>query len=477
MGWDFCDILYLEFSRHSPNVMSPNTQYQFVLLKGIHVSQVLLVDDDIEFAEVARSIIEFLDHDVEVANCLEGAYKYLETQSFDHILLDFMLPDGSALHLIDKLNKFEKVPFITLITGHPAVKNIIAGMCGPKVNHLVKPLQREDLEQVLSGKPKISKQTGSSTIKKHFDCLVGESAPMQELYEMIDRVGKTAANVMLMGESGVGKEVVAQALHTASLTRGPLVVTNCGALSRELIGSELFGHEKGAFTGAVGRKPGVFEQANGGTLFLDEITEMPLAMQPNLLRVLESKRVTRMGAVKDIQVDCRIISATNRTIDELAESKVLREDIYFRLAVFPINIPPLRERSSDIPLLAIAFVEQLNNENDTQFAWQEQQLETLKDYSWPGNIRELRHAVHRAYIMSDPMSKVITLPKSFESPFSKNKQPKNKVSAGQTIDDVEKELIRVTLEKVEGNKTLAAQMLGISTKTLYNRLNTWEKEA
>ncbi|MFT6895960.1 MAG: two-component system response regulator HydG [Paraglaciecola sp.] len=443
----------------------------------MYVSQVLLVDDDIEFTQVARSIIEFLDHDVEVANCLEDAYKCLEMQSFDHILLDFMLPDGSALHLIDKLNKFEQVPFVTLITGHPAVKNIIAGMCGPKVNYLVKPLQREDLEQVLSGKPKVNKRASSSVIKKHFDCLVGESAPMQELYTMINRVGKTGANVMLMGESGVGKEVVAQAIHTASLNGGPLVATNCGAFSRELIGSELFGHEKGAFTGAAGRKAGVFEQANGGTLFLDEITEMPLEMQPNLLRVLESKRVTRVGAVKDIQVDCRIISATNRTIDELAQSKVLREDIYFRLAVFPITIPPLRERTSDIPLLAIAFVEQLNHENDTQFTWQDQQLEKLKDYSWPGNIRELRHAIHRAFIMSDPASNVITLPKNFESPFSKNKQPKNNVSAGQTIDDVEKELIRVTLDKVEGNKTLAAEMLGISTKTLYNRLNAWEKQA
>ncbi|MFT4941253.1 MAG: two-component system response regulator HydG [Paraglaciecola sp.] len=447
------------------------------LPKGMHVSQVLLVDDDIEFTDVARSIIEFLDYDVEVANCLEDAYKYLVTQNFDHILLDFMLPDGSALHLIDKLNKSEKVPFVTLITGHPAVKSIIAGMCGPKVNYLVKPLQRADLEQVLSGKTKLSKPANSSVIKRHFDCLVGESAPMQELYGMISRVAKSNANVMLMGESGVGKEVVAQAIHTASLFVGPLVVTNCGAFSRELIGSELFGHEKGAFTGAAGRKPGVFEQANGGTLFLDEITEMPLEMQPNLLRVLESKRVTRVGAIKDIQVDCRIISATNRSLDELAESKVLREDIYFRLAVFPINIPPLRERISDIPLLAIAFVEQLNHENDTQFTWQDQQLEKLKDYSWPGNIRELRHAIHRAFIMSDPTSKVITLPKNFESPFSKNKLPKSRVSAGQTIDDVEKELIRVTLDKVEGNKTLAAEMLGISTKTLYNRLNAWASQA
>ncbi|WP_166423507.1 sigma-54 dependent transcriptional regulator [Paraglaciecola sp. 20A4] len=441
------------------------------------MSQILLVDDDKEFTDVASNIIEFLGHDVEVANCLEEAYSCIEFQQFDHILLDFMLPDGSALHLIDKLNTQTKVPFVTLITGHPSVKSIIAGMCGPNVNYLVKPLQREDLEQVLSGKSKAIKKAKSSSITKHFDCLVGESAPMQELYEMIERVGKTNANVMLMGESGVGKEVVAHAIHTASNFEGPLVATNCGALSRELIGSELFGHEKGSFTGAVGRKIGVFEQAQGGTLFLDEITEMPLEMQPNLLRVLESKRVTRVGAIKDTPVDCRVISATNRTVEEIALSKVLREDIYFRLAVFPITIPPLRERLADIPLLATAFIEQLNAENETNFAWQNAQLDQLKAYGWPGNIRELRHAIHRAFIMSDPATSHIMLPKNFESPFAKSQTASNQVTAGQTIDDVEKELIRVTLEKVEGNKTLAAEMLGISTKTLYNRLNAWESQA
>lgn len=441
------------------------------------MSQILLVDDDKEFTDVASNIIEFLGHDVEIANCLEEAYNCIEFQRFDHILLDFMLPDGSALHLIDKLNTQDKVPFVTLITGHPSVKSIISGMCGPNVNYLVKPLQREDLELVLSGKTKATKKAKSSAITKHFGCLVGESAPMQELYEMIERVGKTNANVMLMGESGVGKEVVAHAIHTASNAEGPMVATNCGALSRELIGSELFGHEKGSFTGAVGRKIGVFEQAQQGTLFLDEITEMPLEMQPNLLRVLESKRVTRVGAVKDIPVDCRVISATNRTVDDIAQSKVLREDIYFRLAVFPITIPPLRERLADIPLLATAFIEQLNVENDTNFEWKNAQLDQLKSYAWPGNIRELRHAIHRAFIMSDPTGTEVILPKNFESPFAKNQTSTNQVTAGQTIDDVEKELIRVTLEKVEGNKTLAAEMLGISTKTLYNRLNAWENQA
>jgi transcriptional regulator with PAS, ATPase and Fis domain len=328
------------------------------------------------------------------------------------------------------------------------------------------------LESVLNKKSKARKPSNTTNTKLHFDCLIGESESMQTLYKMIERVAKTSANVMLMGESGVGKEVVAQAIHRASKADGPLIATNCGALSRELIGSELFGHEKGAFTGAVGKKDGVFERAANGTLFLDEVTEMPIDMQPNLLRVLESKQVVRLGGTKDIAVNCRVVSATNRSIEDLAQSKVLREDVYFRLAVFPIIIPPLRDRKSDISLLAQAFLNELNDDNDCSFAWDQAQLERLTSYEWPGNVRELRHVVHRAFIMSDPENDVIDLPPTLQSPFATAKNP-NSIAAGQTIEHVEKELITATLKKVEGNKTLAAEMLGISAKTLYNRLHAY----
>lgn len=307
----------------------------------------------------------------------------------------------------------------------------------------------------------------------HFGCLVGESAPMQALYTMIERVAKTSANVMLMGESGVGKEVVANAIHTCTGATDPIVATNCGALSKELINSELFGHEKGAFTGAIARKDGVFVRAGNGTLFLDEVTEMPLDMQPNLLRVLENKRVIPVGGTREIAVNCRVVSATNRKMSELAQGNILREDIYYRLAVFPINIPPLSERKEDIPLLAEVFLQQLNSENNTDFSWADEQLNILKNNAWPGNVRELRHAIHRAFIMSDPASKKILLPDTFISPFASKTKASSAISAGQTIEDLEKELIRVTLNKVDGNKTQAAEMLGISTKTLYNRLHAY----
>ncbi|MEW9796566.1 sigma-54-dependent transcriptional regulator [Alteromonas sp. CYL-A6] len=433
---------------------------------------VLLVDDDPEFTEVACTIIEFLGHEVVTAGNLAEAREWLKKETFDHILLDFMLPDGSGAHLFDELDTLAKRPRVTLITGHPSVRGIIKDLCGPNIDYLVKPIQREDIEAVLTGK-KTADEEKRSDIKRHFGLLIGESAAMKELYKLIERVSRTGANVMLLGESGVGKEVVAAAIHHASESEGPYVATNCGAFSKELIGSELFGHEKGAFTGAVGKKEGVFEQAEGGTLFLDEITEMPIDMQPNLLRVLENKVVIRVGGTRAIPVNCRVVSATNRTMEEIAESKVLREDIYFRLAVFPITIPPLRERKEDIPLLAAAFIDELNEENDTRFVWQNSQLETLQAYDWPGNVRELRHFVQRAAIMSDPDKTTLELPKTIESPFAKRQSTTPALQAGRTIEDVEKELIYATLEKVNGNKTLAAEMLGISTKTLYNRLHAY----
>jgi|TARA_R110002012_G_scaffold133721_1_gene286937 two-component system, NtrC family, response regulator HydG len=435
--------------------------------------QVLLVDDDSEFTEVACQIIEFIGHDVCVASNLKEAKEWLGQQTFDHVLLDFMLPDGSGLHLIDFINQNHLTPFITLITGHPSVKGMLAGLCGPKVSYIVKPLQREDIEATLNKSNKTTKKTKANMPTLHFGCLVGESKPMQELYTMIERVAKTSANVMLMGESGVGKEVVANAIHISSGGTDPIVATNCGALSKELINSELFGHEKGAFTGAIARKEGVFVRAGNGTLFLDEVTEMPLDMQPNLLRVLENKRVIPVGGTREIEVNCRVVSATNRKMTELAQGNIIREDIYYRLAVFPINIPSLSERKEDIPLLAEVFLGQLNSENNTDFSWTAEQLEMLKNNAWPGNVRELRHAIHRAFIMSDPVSKKIQLPDSFISPFAEKTKTSSAISAGQTIEDLEKELIRVTLNNVDGNKTQAAEMLGISTKTLYNRLHAY----
>lgn len=440
------------------------------------MKSILLIDDDHEFAEVATRILEFLGHIVSVAASVAEAKQWLEHNEFDHLLIDFMLPDGSGLHIYEHLQKRSRKPRVTFITGNPKIKSAINHIAGPSVNYLMKPIEREDLESVLSPK-KQNRLTAAKTQAKlaeaHFDCLIGESPSMQKLYKMIERVASSHANVMLMGESGVGKELVAEAIHNASKTQGDLIATNCGGLSKELIGSELFGHEKGAFTGAVGQKKGVFERAVNGTLFLDEVTEMPIDMQPNLLRVLETKKVNRVGGTQDIPINCRVISATNRRLDEIATENILREDIYFRLAVFPIDIPPLRDRKEDIPLLAHSFLDALNKEHGEHYSMSQTQMSSLSEHDWPGNVRELRHTLHRAFIMSEPGAKLLDLPNSFDSPFSRKEQTSSAVGAGKTIEEVEKALIYATLEEVDGNKTNAAEMLGISTKTLYNRLHAY----
>lgn len=441
------------------------------------MKSILLIDDDVEFTQVATHIIEFLGHMVSVADSVAEAKEWLEHNEFDHLLIDFMLPDGSGLHVYEHLQTKPRQPRVTFITGNPKIKSAISHIVGPSVNYIMKPIEREDLEKILNPKKaeaiKAQKKTSAKLLQAHFNCLIGESASMQKLYKMIERVAASDANVMLMGESGVGKELVAQAIHNASDSNGDLIATNCGGLSKELIGSELFGHEKGAFTGAIGQKKGVFERAVDGSLFLDEVTEMPIDMQPNLLRVLETRRVNRVGGTQEIPVNCRVISATNRTLDQIASENILREDIYFRLAVFPIEIPPLRDRIEDMPLLVSSFLDQLNKEHGENFVITSAQLDKLAAHDWPGNVRELRHTLHRAFIMSEPGTSSLDLPATFDSPFSQKGKVSSAMSAGKTIEEVEKALIYATLDEVDGNKTMAAEMLGISTKTLYNRLHAY----
>lgn len=442
------------------------------------MAQVLLVDDDPAFVEATSELLEMLGHTVRTATCLEEARPIAKSQRHTHVILDLILPDGSGLHLLDELNNLGSMVQIALVTGHDSVKSFVANLYGPNIHYLLKPLSLEQLKVFLSREPETKTLKSKGKFNLHFGHLIGESAPMQRLYEMIERVAKTEANVMLMGESGAGKEEVASAIHAASNSDGPFIPVNCGAFATELISSELFGHEKGAFTGAVSRKAGVFEQAQGGTLFLDEVTEMPIDLQPNLLRALESRKVTRLGATNSVDIDCRVISATNRSEYDIAEEKRLREDLYFRLAVFPIHIPPLRSRKEDIPLLVNYFLDDLNQQYRADIGIDEVDLKRLQEYDWPGNVRELRHCLHRAYIMADHDLNVIRIPDRIASPFSKQDDSSRAgIEFGKTVEEVEKELILTTLEHLDGDKRQAADILGISLKTLYNRINSYEQNA
>lgn len=304
-----------------------------------------------------------------------------------------------------------------------------------------------------------------------FGLLLGSSAPMRRLYRQLRRVSPTAANVLLVGESGSGKELAARTIHQQSQRHDqPFVAVNCAALPAELVESELFGHRKGAFTGATSDHEGVFTQAGDGTLFLDEITEMPQALQSKLLRVLESGEFTPLGASKPQRTQVRVIAATNRSPRQAIDDGVLREDLYFRLAHVPLELPPLRKRGSDVLELARHFLSYRNQETGTEKCFSQEAEAWINQHEWPGNVRELKHSVERAHILADTIISVSELnPPDFGSDESSSA-----ITAGMSLREAERTLIMDTLEMCDQNKTQAARQLGISVKTLYNKLERFE---
>ena len=318
--------------------------------------------------------------------------------------------------------------------------------------------------------------------------LMGNSAAMQEVFRLIERVGPTEAGVLLTGESGSGKELAAQMIHECSARRGkPFIAINCGAIPPGLIEAELFGYEKGSFTGAVRAHAGVFERANGGTLLLDEVTEMPLDMQTRLLRVLESRKFYRVGANTEYTSDVRVIAATNRCPLSAVQAGQLREDLLYRLAVFPIDMPPLRNRGDDVELLADHFLEELNAQSGAQKRLSAHARMTLRQHSWPGNVRELKNCIERAFILGDSVLELAPLIQN----AARNEQwagaqqsagggtaadrERLEIRVGSRIYDMERSLIEATLDYFKGNKRRAADALGCSLKTLYNKLNGYSQ--
>jgi DNA-binding NtrC family response regulator len=309
---------------------------------------------------------------------------------------------------------------------------------------------------------------------KRFGLMYGSSPVMERLYEQIERVAATDATVLLVGESGTGKELVANAIHQASVRREqPFVAVNCGAIPAHLIEAALFGHEKGSFTGAMKQHIGYFEHASGGTLFLDEITEMPVDMQVKLLRVLESGRFARVGGDSEVAVDVRLVAATNRDLETAVKQGSLREDLMYRLAVFPVRIPPLRERGNDIELLAHQFLNELNEKDNASKVFSRSSLEVIRSYSWPGNVRELKNVMHRAFILGtetldieDCVSELAVKKPTVQDGYLN-------FFVGTPLADAQKEIILATLKHYSGNKRLTAETLGISLKTLYNRLKEY----
>ena len=443
----------------------------------------LIVDDDTHAAETLAELVKDQGFTTACAASLEAARDLLAAAP-DVILLDLVLPDGNGLELLRDVTAREIVTQVIVVTGHATLESSIEAMRHGATDYLLKPINFAHLRGVLSRVARPPELTAEvkdlrSELRSlgHYGRLVGGSAPMQRLYDQIGRVAPTGATVLITGESGTGKEIVAQTIHEVSRRRlRPFLAVNCGAISPQIIESELFGHEKGSFTGANRQHRGYFERAHGGTLFLDEITEMPMDLQVKLLRVLETHTVSRVGSDRPIDTDVRMLAATNRNPHDAVTSGKLRKDLLYRLQVFPLYVPPLRERSEDIELLANHFLAQLNKRSNASKALTPAAIDRLKRYHWPGNVRELSNAIHRAFIMTDGewitqigLSQEATLAADFSGRSFQ-------IGVGDRIDAVEKRLILATVQHTH-TKEAAAEILGISVKTLYNRLRAYETGA
>jgi DNA-binding NtrC family response regulator len=436
---------------------------------SVCTGNVLLVDDNDAFSSAVVEMARQARCKITATDKLESARKLLAEKTYDLLLIDLALPDGNGLDLVQDIDLASQGR-VAIVTGNPSIETAVRAVKSPAFEYLIKPVSPDTLTRLMDDAQRRA-QTHDHGVMHQFAGMLGRTACMQALFEKIRRVARLDVCVLVHGESGTGKELVARALHELSGRAGRFVAVNCGAIAPELLSSQLFGHERGSFTGAMQSHAGYFEQAQGGTLFLDEITEMPLSLQVYLLRVLETRSLTRVGGSREIPMDVRLIAASNRDPQRAVAGGNLRSDLYFRLMEFPLAVPNLRERREDIPLLARHFLDRLNERYATNKDFSAEALRTLGERSWPGNVRELRHAVQRHYIMAGENGRIgmQSEPEASLRPAS-GSDGAVRFTVGMTFDDVEREMLLKTLAHFNNNKRQAARVLGITAKTIYNRL-------
>nr|WP_306793095.1 sigma-54 dependent transcriptional regulator [Desulfopila inferna] len=402
---------------------------------------------------------------------------------YDAVLMDVRMAKMDGREAFSRIQELRPELPVIIMTAYSSVNDAVEAIQHGAHDYLTKPLDfdrlRLALERALDHQQVESRKQGNTTNEKQLETdIIGSSAPMKELLEMIGYVAPTEATVLIAGESGTGKELVAESLHVNSTrSSGPFVKVNCAALVETLLESELFGHEKGAFSGADRRREGKFVQADGGTLFLDEIGETSQAMQVKLLRVLQEQELQRIGGEETITVDVRVIAATNRNLEEEVAAGAFREDLYYRLNVVMLTVPPLREREEDIPALVEHFVEKFAQKNRrTVDMITPECLKLLRKYPWPGNVRELENAIERGVILmrGDQLTEK-SLPLSIQKYRDNGNGPPLESELPTSLYEAEKMIILQTLEETEGNKSEAARRLGISRKTLQNKLQKYDE--
>ncbi len=442
----------------------------------------LLIDDDASFIEGLAEIAKQEGFAVSTAGSLKEARAYLSRESVDIAVIDLVLPDGAGIELLQELKDSPGTDVI-IISGAATVDSAIEALRLGALDYLTKPPDTRRLKAVFANAARVrslKEQVGTlrGELRKfgRFGRMIGKSPEMQKIYDLIAKVAPTDATVLITGESGTGKELVAQAIVDLSPRRqAPFIPLDCGAVPATLIESELFGHERGSFTGATQQRRGHFERASGGTLFLDEITEMPIELQVKLLRVLESGVLTRVGGESRIPVMVRLIAASNRAPREAIQASKLREDLFYRLNVFPIFLPPLRDRDGDAQLLADHFLAGMNDAEGTDKRLGAKARERISAHPWPGNVRELKNELRRAFIMSEDVIELDDLSLGTHPASVQGSGARPPAGPTGSLDESERQLILATLERCGGDKKEAAEILGISLKTLYNRLHLYAR--
>src|SRR5919198_1147336 len=444
--------------------------------------RILIADDEAAIANGLSAILNDVGYDVEVASDGQKALERLGSDRFGVVLADLKMPKLDGISLLKSIRE-RKIPTeFVMITGQGSTEMAIEAMKEGAADYIEKPLNAERLNKLKVQIPKLLEQFGVREQNRqlsaklegltHYGELTGQSEEMRRVYQIIDAVAPSTASVIILGESGTGKELVARAIHQKSdRAKGPFFALNCAALPKEILENELFGHEKGAFTGSTNEKPGAFELADGGTLFLDEVAEMAPDIQVKLLRSLESRTVRRLGGKKEITVDIRVVAATNKDVQKALTDGQLREDLYYRLAVVEIVIPPLRERMGDIKLLASEFLERFSQQNGKKIAgFDDAAMDWILSYHWPGNVRELKNAVERAVIMARGstigVSDVIPrhLRTSGEVPSTLT------LSVGASLADAKRQLLLRTFAMTGGDQERTAKVLGMSASEVRQEL-------
>jgi DNA-binding NtrC family response regulator len=447
-------------------------------------SRILVIDDEDLMREYVEETLVRAGYKVEVANGgEEGLARHAEAP-FDIIVTDLKMTPVDGLSVVQSAHKADKTTQCIVMTAYGTIETAVEAMKAGAEDYILKPFTPDELELAIARLIEKSRLAEENRYLRsqvnagfHFHAMIGKSKSMKAVYEQIEKVAKSKSTVFIRGESGTGKELVARAIHfLGNRKEQPFIKVNCAALSAGLLESELFGHEKGAFTGALERKIGRFELADQGSILLDEVSEIGAELQPKLLRALQEREIDRVGGNHSIPIDTRIVATSNRNLEEAVSEGKFREDLFFRLNVIPIQLPPLRERREDIPILTEHFVAYFCQENGRpDMKVDKTMLKAMKEYDWPGNVRELQNSIERAVVLTN--GEVLGADDFvLAGPANQSSGNNDGLTAGMSIAQMEKELILKTLEKCGQNRTRAAEMLDISVRTLRNKLKEYRED-